>query len=234
MQVTMKIYRYNPDTDTKPHYDTFKLEAEPTDRVLDLLEKIKGYEDGSLTFRRSCAHGVCGSCAMRINGMNRLACKTLIQTLHTNKITVEPLFGLPIMKDMVVDMEPFFDNYRSVMPYFVNDDKPPKKERLQSPEERELIDDTTKCILCGACTTSCPSYWVNDKYLGPAAIVTAHRFIFDSRDQAGAERLKIMADQFGVYRCHTAFNCTTACPREIQVTKAIGEVKKAIATGNID
>ena len=133
MQVTMKIYRYNPDTDTKPHYDTFKLEAEPTDRVLDLLEKIKGYEDGSLTFRRSCAHGVCGSCAMRINGMNRLACKTLIQTLHSKKITIEPLFGLPIMKDMVVDMDPFFENYRSVMPYFVNDDKPPKKERLQSP-----------------------------------------------------------------------------------------------------
>ena len=233
MQVTMKIYRYNPDTDTKPHYDTFKLEAEPTDRVLDLLEKIKGYEDGSLTFRRSCAHGVCGSCAMRINGMNRLACKTLIQTLHSKKITIEPLFGLPIMKDMVVDMDPFFENYRSVMPYFVNDDKPPKKERLQSPEERELIDDTTKCILCGACTTSCPSFWVNDKYVGPAAIVTAHRFIFDSRDQAGDERLKIMADQFGVYRCHTAFNCTTACPREIQVTKAIGEVKKAIATGKI-
>jgi len=233
MQVTMKIFRYDPDKDKKPHYDTFKLEAEPTDRVLDLLEKIKGYEDGSLTFRRSCAHGVCGSCAMRINGMNRLACKTLIQTLHSKTIKVEPLFGLPIMKDLVVDMDPFFENYRSVMPYFVNDDPPPKKERLQSPEQRALIDDTTKCILCGACTTSCPSYWVNDKYVGPAAIVTAHRFIFDSRDKAGAERLKIMADQFGVYRCHTAFNCTTACPREIQVTKAIGEVKKAIATGKI-
>jgi succinate dehydrogenase / fumarate reductase iron-sulfur subunit len=234
MQVTLKVFRYNPEKDKKPHYDTFTLEAEPTDRVLDLLEQAKGYEDGTLTFRRSCAHGVCGSDAMRINGKNRLACKTLIQDLGTDKITVEPILGLPVLKDMIVDMEPFFDHYRSVMPYFINDDPPPAAERYQSPEDRERFDDTTKCILCGACTTSCPSFWANEQYVGPAAIVNAHRFIFDSRDKGAAKRLEILDSQFGVYRCRTIFNCTLACPREIQITKAIGEVKKAIATNSLD
>ncbi len=234
MQVTLKIFRYNPETDKKPHYETYVVEAEPTDRVLDLLEKVKAYHDGSLTFRRSCAHGVCGSCAMRINGMNRLACKTLIKEMGTDKITIEPLLGLPVIKDMIVDMEPFFEHYRSVKPFFINNDPPPKKERLQTPEERARFDDTTKCILCGACTTSCPSFWLDDQYVGPAAIVNAHRFIFDSRDQGAEERLKILAGQFGVFRCHTIFNCTVACPREIQITKAIGEIKKAIATGRLD
>lgn len=233
MLVTLKVFRYNPEKDKKPHYDVFKLEAEPTERVLDLLERVKGLQDGTLTFRRSCAHGVCGSDAMRINGQNRLACKTLVQDVGS-KITVEPLLGLPVIKDMVVDMEPFFENYRSVMPFFVNNDPPPKKERLQSPEARERIDDTTKCILCAACTTSCPSFWANGQYVGPAAIVNAHRFIFDDRDQAARERLEILAGQFGVYRCRTIFNCTVACPREIQITKAIGEVKEAIATGRLD
>jgi succinate dehydrogenase / fumarate reductase iron-sulfur subunit len=234
MQVTLKIFRFNPEKDKKPHYETYTLDAEPTDRVLDLLEHVKGYEDGSLTFRRSCAHGVCGSDAMRINGRNRLACKVLVQDLSTNKITVEPLLGLKVLKDLFVDMEPFFEHYRSVMPYFVNNDPAPVGERLQSIEARERFDDTTKCILCAACTTSCPSFWANEKYVGPAAIVNAHRFIFDSRDQAGAERLQILNSQFGVYRCHTIFNCTEACPRDIEVTKAIGEVKRAIATGQID
>lgn len=234
MQVTLKIFRYNPEKDKKPHYETYQLDAEPTDRVLDLLEYVKGYHDGTLSFRRSCAHGVCGSDAMRINGRNRLACKLLVKDLGTNKITVEPILGLRVIKDLFVDMEPFFEHYRSVMPFLVNNDPPPQKERLQSIEDRERFDDTTKCILCAACTTSCPSFWSNDQYVGPAAMVTAHRFIFDSRDQAGSERLKILNDQFGVYRCHTIFNCTDACPREIQVTKAIGELKRAIATGRID
>jgi len=233
MQVTLKVFRYNPETDKKPHYATYHLEAEPTDRVLDLLEHVKGYIDGTLSFRRSCAHGVCGSDAMRINGRNYLACKVLVKDLG-RKITVAPILGLRVIKDMIVDMEPFFENYRSVLPYFINNDLPPNQERLQSIEERERYDDTTKCILCACCTTSCPSFWANDKYVGPASIVTAHRFIFDSRDQAGAERLQILNDQFGVYRCHTIFNCTEACPRDIQVTQAIGEVKKAIATGKIE
>lgn len=234
MQVTLRIFRFNPETDKKPHYDNFTVDAEPNDRVLDLLEYIKGYRDGTLSFRRSCAHGVCGSDAMRINGVNRLACKVLVHDLGKSKITVEPLLGFRVLKDMIVDFEPFFEHYRSVMPYFVNDDPPPNQERLQSPEQRERFDDTTKCILCAACTTSCPSYWANDNYVGPAAIVNAHRFIFDSRDQAAAERLKILNDQFGVYRCHTIFNCTEACPRDIKVTRAIGEVKKAIASGQVE
>jgi succinate dehydrogenase / fumarate reductase iron-sulfur subunit len=231
MQVTLKIFRYNPETDQKMRYDTFTLDAEPSERV---LERVKGNMDGTLGFRRSCAHGVCGSDAIRINGVNRLACKVLVQDLKSSKVVLEPILGLPIEKDLIVDMEPFFDHYRSVMPYFVNDDPPPQKERLQSPEDRERFDDTTKCILCAACTTSCPSFWVNGDYVGPCAIVNAHRFIFDSRDQAAAERLEILNEQFGVYRCHTIFNCTDACPRDIQVTQAIGEVKKAIAKGSLD
>ncbi len=233
MQVTLKIFRYNPETDKKPHYETYQVEAEPTDRVLDLLEKVKGEQDGTLTFRRSCAHGVCGSDAMRINGMNRLACKVLVKDLGTDHITIEPLLGLPTIKDLVVDMEPFFEHYRSVKPFFINNDPPPQKERLQSPEERERFDDTTKCILCAACTTSCPSFWADNRYIGPAAIVNAHRFIFDSRDQGAAERLEILAQEMGVWRCRTAFSCTEACPREIQITKAIAEVKQAILTGKI-
>ena len=234
MQITLRVFRYNPEKDKKPRYEKYTLEAEPTDRVLDLLEYIKGNFDGTLSFRRSCAHGVCGSDAMRINGMNRLACKVLVKEMHSDKITVEPILGMRVIKDLIVDMEPFFKNYRAVMPYFVNDEPAPPQERLQSPEDRELFDDTTKCILCACCSASCPSFWGNDEYVGPAAIVTAHRFIFDSRDRAAAERLKILNDAFGVYRCHTIFNCTVACPREIQVTKAIGEVKKAIATGKLD
>lgn len=234
MKVTLKVFRYNPETDDKPHYDKFVVDAEPTDRVLDLLEYVKGYQDGTLSFRRSCAHGICGSDAVRINGVNRLACKVLVQTLRSKKITVEPILGLPVIKDLIVDMESFFDHYLSVIPYFVNDEPPPMKERLQSPEQHERFEDTTKCILCACCTTSCPSFWSSEEYIGPAAIVTAHRFIFDSRDRAGAERLRILNDIFGVYRCHTIFNCTDACPREIEVTRAIGEVKKAIAIGKID
>jgi succinate dehydrogenase / fumarate reductase iron-sulfur subunit len=234
MQLTLKIFRFNPETDRKPHYEKYVVEAEPTDRVLDVLEHIKNYHDGTLSFRRSCAHGICGSDAMRINGRNYLACKLLVKDLGTNRFTIEPLLGLRVIKDMIVDMEPFFEHYRSVLPFFINDEQPPEKERLQSPSHRARFDDTTKCILCAACTTSCPSFWSNDQYVGPAAIVNAHRFIFDSRDQAGAERLKILNDQFGVYRCHTIFNCTVACPREIEITKAIGEVKKAMGTGKID
>jgi len=234
MEVKVKVFRFDPEKDKKPHYETYKIESEPTDRVLDMLEFIKGTFDGTLSFRRSCAHGICGSDGMRINGRNYLACKALLKDLHSRSITVEPLMGMRVIKDLIVDMEPFFDNYRKVLPYFINEEPAPPQERLQSPEQRERFDDTTKCILCACCTTSCPSFWANDQYVGPAAIVSAHRFIFDSRDQAGAERLRILNDQFGVYRCHTIFNCTIACPREIEITQAIGEVKRAIATGNLE
>ncbi len=234
MQVTLKVYRFNPEKDKKSHFETYKLEAQPTDRVLDMLEYVKGYYDGTLSFRRSCAHGICGSDAMRINGMNRLACKALLKDLHTNKITVEPILGLRIIKDLIVDMDKFFEHYRSVMPWFINDETPPPQERLQTIEQRERFDDTTKFILCACCTTSCPIFWASDTYVGPQAIVAAHRFIFDSRDRAAADRLRILNDQFGAFRCHTIFNCTEGCPREIEVTQAIGEVKAAIINGQID
>jgi succinate dehydrogenase / fumarate reductase iron-sulfur subunit len=236
MDVVLKIRRFNPETDKQAHYETYRVEADPTDRVLDLLEKVKGYLDGTLSFRRSCAHGICGSDAMRINGRNRLACKVLVKDLNSAEITVEPLLGLPVIKDLIVDMDPFFAHYRSVMPYFVNDDPLPEdgKERRQSPEERERFDDTTKCILCAACTTACPPFWADGEYVGPAAIVNAHRFIFDSRDRAAAERLAILADDKGVWRCRTVFNCTEACPREIKITQAIAEVKRAITTGRLE
>jgi succinate dehydrogenase / fumarate reductase iron-sulfur subunit len=235
MKITLKIFRFNPEVDKKWHYETYTLEADPTDRVLDLLENVKAYQDGTLSFRRSCGHGICGSDAMRINGLNRLACKTLVHDLG-DKITVDPIMGLKVVKDLIVDMEPFFDNYKKVLPYFINDSPLPAdgKERLQSPEQRERYDDTTKCILCACCTTSCPSFWGSDDYLGPAALVTAHRFIFDSRDEAASERLKIIGETNGVARCHTVYNCTMACPRDIQVTMAIGELKRAIMLGKVD
>ncbi|HEX5726869.1 MAG TPA: succinate dehydrogenase iron-sulfur subunit [Longimicrobiaceae bacterium] len=229
-RVTLRIRRFNPETDAEAAFREYVVEADPTDRVLDALNAVKWYQDGSLTYRRSCAHGVCGSDAMRINGVNRLACKVLIRDVG-ERATVEPLLGFRVIKDLVVDMERFFAQYRAVLPYFVNDSRPPERERVQSVEDRERYDDTTKCILCAACTTSCPSFWADEDFVGPAAIVNAHRFIFDSRDEAGAERLDLLNDREGVWRCRTIFNCTEACPREIKITQAIGEVKQAILYG---
>lgn len=228
--VTLKIQRFDPDTDSEPTYREYKVDVEPTDRVLDALNSIKWYQDGSLTYRRSCAHGVCGSDAMRINGANRLACKVLMRDVGST-VTVAPLMGFTVIKDLVVDMEHFFAQYRSVLPYLINETAPPDRERHQSIAQREVYDDTTKCILCAACTTSCPSFWADEGFVGPAAIVNAHRFIFDSRDNGGEERLNLLNDREGVWRCRTIFNCTEACPREIQITRAIGEVKKAILAG---
>ena len=231
MDVTVKILRYNPEVSEESSWESYQVTAEPTDRVLDALHKVKWDLDGSLTFRRSCAHGVCGSDAMRINGKNRLACKTLIKDVNPSKpITVEPIKGLPVLKDLVVDMEPFFAAYRSVMPFLVTNGNEPTRERLQSQKDRDRFDDTTKCILCAACTTSCPVFWNDGQYFGPAAIVNAHRFIFDSRDDGGTQRLEILNDKEGVWRCRTTFNCTEACPRGIEVTKAIQEVKRAMIT----
>jgi succinate dehydrogenase / fumarate reductase iron-sulfur subunit len=233
MEVKLRIFRYNPEVDKRPHYETYTVDGELTDQVLDLLNKVKWEQDGTLSYRRSCAHGICGSDAMRINGVNRLACKVLVRDVGT-KITVEPILGLPVIKDLIVDMEPFFEHYRSVHPYLINDEPAPVQERLQTQEQRARFDDTTKCILCAACTTSCPSFWASGEYVGPAAIVQAHRFIFDSRDHGAGERLKVLNDRMGIWRCHDIYNCTDACPREIEVTKALGEVKVAIATGKVD
>jgi succinate dehydrogenase / fumarate reductase iron-sulfur subunit len=225
--VEVKIRRYNPEVSDEVTWVTYQVESYPTDRVLNLLMKIKGEQDGTLTFRRSCAHGVCGSDAMRINGVNRLACKVLMKDMP-DKLTIEPIKGLPVEKDLVVDMEPFFEAYRAVKPFLITEGNPPTKEWLQSQADRDRFDDTTKCILCAACTTSCPVFWTDGSYFGPAAIVNAHRFIFDSRDQGAEERLEILNDREGVWRCRTTFNCTEACPRGIQVTKAIQEVKQAL------
>jgi len=230
-KVTLIIRRFDPENDTEPKWVDFDVEMFGTDRVLDALHKIKWEQDGSLTFRRSCAHGVCGSDAMRINGRNRLACKTLIKDLDISKpIYVEPIKGLPVEKDLIVDMTPFYQAYMDINPFLVATDKP-KKERLQSPEDRARYDDTTKCILCAACTSACPVFWTDGQYFGPAAIVNAHRFIFDSRDENTELRLDILNDKEGVWRCRTTFNCTEACPRGIEVTKAIAEVKQAILRG---
>ncbi len=227
MEVTLRIKRYNPEQDPKPVYKEYVVNVEPTDRLLDALNQIKWDQDGSLTYRRSCAHGVCGSDAMRVNGRNRLACTLLMKDLG-KKVTIEPLMGYEVVKDLVVDMEKFFDAYKSIKPYLIAEDAPSSGERLQSPEDRHRFDDTTKCILCAACTTSCPITWTNKDFVGPAAIVNAHRFIFDSRDQGAGERLRILNQQSGVWRCRTVFNCTDACPRGIEVTNAIEEVKRAL------
>ena len=231
--VTVKIHRFNPEINDEPVWESFDVPALPTDRVLNLLHYVKWYIDGTLSFRRSCAHGVCGSDAMRINGVNRLSCKVLVRDLlakgnkHTT-ITIEPIKGLKVLKDLIVDMEPFFEAYRAVKPYLITYGNEPTKERIQSQADRARFDDTTKCILCACCTTSCPVYWSEGTYFGPASFVNAHRFIFDSRDEGAEERLDILNDVEGVWRCRTTFNCTEACPRGIQVTKAIQEVKRAL------
>lgn len=244
MEVILRIRRFNPEKDKKPYWGTYTLkDCGPTNRVLELLHRVKWEQDGTLTLRRSCAQGICGSDAMRINGQNRLACKVLLTEygdVETVKIQVEPILGLAVIKDLVVDMEPFFAHYRAIMPYMVNNSAAPVDanghmvERHQTIAERERFDDTTKCIMCACCTTSCPSFWANGQYVGPASIVQAHRFLFDSRDQASKERLEILGDPDGVWRCRTIYNCTPACPRGIEVTRAIGEVKLAIRRGSRD
>lgn len=232
MEVTLRIKRFNPEQDEKPHFEEYQVDVEGTDRVLDALNQVKWIHDGTLTYRRSCAHGICGSDAMRINGRNRLACKILMKDLG-KRITIEPLIGFKIEKDLLVDMEPFFDSYKAIKPYLIADDAPSAGERRQSPEERARFDDTTKCILCASCTTACPVTWTSDDFLGPAAIVNAHRFIFDSRDSGALDRLRILNSQSGVWRCRTIFNCTDACPRDIKVTDAIEQVKRALMAEQI-
>jgi len=227
MKITLKIQKFDPKKDKAPYTKTYQVEVDPMDRVLDALHKAKWEQDGTLTFRRSCGHGVCGSDAMIINGRNALACKVLVKDCGS-KITLAPMKSYKVVKDLAVDMKDFFKKFKSVKPYLINEEAPPPKERLQTPKERARFDDTTKCILCGACTTSCPSFWANPNYVGPAAIVAAHRFIFDSRDQGSKERLEIMNEEDGVWRCRTVFNCVEACPRDIEITKAIGEVKQKL------
>jgi len=230
VQVQYKLKRFNSEADAKPHWEDYSVEIEPDDSVLDGLDQIKWFHDGTLTMRRACAHGICGSDAMLINGRNRLACKMLVRdALREGKvITIEPMRGFPVIKDLVVDMEGFFAKFKNVKPYLINDEPAPEKERLQSQKEQARFEDTTKCILCAACTTSCPTFWADKNYVGPAAIVQAHRFIFDSRDQGAPERIEILSDNGGVFTCRSIFNCVQACPRGIDITRAIYEVRQAI------
>ncbi len=233
MRLTFRIRRYNPERDARSYLQDSAVDLEPDQRVLDGLNAIKWHQDGTLTYRRSCGHGVCGSDTMRINGRNRLACKVPVSTLKSTTVLIEPMLGYPVIKDLAVDLDPFFAAWRSVQPYLQPAMPEPERERLQSPDERARYDDTTKCILCAACTTACPPFWSNPAFVGPAAIVNAHRFIFDSRDDAAEERLELLNGREGVWRCRTVFNCTEACPRGIQVTEAIEEVKRTLAVRRI-
>jgi len=229
MQLELRILRFDPERDQKAHEESYRVEADPMDRVLDLLHRVKYEQDGTLTFRRSCAHGVCGSDAMLINGRNRLACKIRVNQLSARRISVAPLPGLPVMKDLVVDMEAFFTKFRSVKPYLQADTPEPELERRQSPADRAVFDDTTKCILCACCSTSCPSFWWNpDKFVGPAGLLQAYRFIADSRDTAANQRLDDLEDPYRLFRCHTIMNCTDVCPKDLNPARAIAEIKKML------
>jgi succinate dehydrogenase / fumarate reductase iron-sulfur subunit len=232
VKVTLKIQRYNPETDETPHFREYPLEVEPTDRVLDALMHVKNFVDGSLAMRRSCAHGVCGSDAMIIDGQERLACKTLFKDLVEGEgatVTVEPLKHLPLLRDLMVEQSEFFARYRKVKPFFVNDQPVAEKERVQSIEERARFDDPTKCILCAACYSACPILdGKNLQFIGPAAIVQAARFVFDSRDRGFEQRLAVLDHPNGVWACENHFQCTRVCPREIKVTKNINLTKRKI------
>ena len=219
------IYRFDPDQDDKPYMRDYDIELGPTDKMLlDALEKIKSIDD-SLSLRRSCREGVCGSDAMNINGRNGLACITPIASLK-EPIEIRPLPGLPVIRDLIVDMTQFFKQYHSVKPYLVNNDPPPETERLQTPVERAALDGVYECILCACCSTSCPSFWWNpDKFVGPAGLLQSYRFLADSRDQATAERLDNLEDPYRLFRCHSIMNCVASCPKDLNPTNAIGKIK---------
>jgi succinate dehydrogenase / fumarate reductase iron-sulfur subunit len=220
-----QIYRFNPDVDSKPHMQFYDVAMEPTDRMLlDALVRIK-IEDDTFSFRRSCREGVCGSDAMNINGKNGLACITKLADLR-EPVEIRPLPGLPVIRDLIVDMSQFFKQYHSIKPYVVNDTPPPETERLQSPEDREELNGLYECILCACCSTSCPSFWWNpDKFVGPAGLLQAYRFIADTRDEAVNERLDNLEDPYRLFRCHSIMNCVDVCPKNLNPTKAIGKIK---------
>ena len=231
MQITIKIQRYNPDTDDAPHYQEYSVEIDPNARLLDALMDIKRFQDGSLGFRKSCAHGVCGSDAMRINGQDGLACKTLVKDVVDNDgdtVVVEPLRHLPGQRDLIVDQSEFFAKYKAIKPYLINDEEVVEKERIQSPEERLVFDDSTNCILCASCYSACPVPEEHPSFIGPAAIAQAFRFLADSRDKGSEERLPVLDAEDGVWPCQNHFKCTQACPRSILITKRINQTKRMI------
>ena len=227
--VQFEIYRYDPDKDSKPYMQKLQVTLQPSDRMLlDALIRIKSEVDDSLSLRRSCREGVCGSDAMNINGKNGLACVTNLRDLK-EPIVLRPLPGLPVIRDLIVDMSQFFKQYESIKPYLINDTPPPEKERLQLPSEREELDGLYECILCACCSTACPSFWWNpDKFVGPAGLLQAYRFIADSRDQATNERLDNLNDPYRLFRCHTIMNCVDVCPKNLNPTLAIGKIKELL------
>ena len=219
------IYRYDPDKDSAPRMQDYDVALEPTDRMLlDALTRIKSVDD-SVSYRRSCREGICGSDAMNINGKNGLACITKLADLP-EKVTLRPLPGLPVIRDLVVDMTQFFKQYHSIKPYLINDEPAPERERLQSPEDREELNGLYECILCACCSTACPSFWWNpDKFVGPAGLLQAYRFIADTRDLATSERLDNLEDPYRLFRCHSIMNCVDVCPKNLNPTRAIGKIK---------
>lgn len=223
--VNVKVLRYNPEKDDKPYWKTYNLDVDDDSTILDVLNEIHWQHDGSLAYRRSCRSAICGSCAMKVNGQNVLACETPMHQFKGNKLKIEPLPGFKILKDLVVDMDDFFDKLERIKPYLILKKPVPDKEFLQSPEEFEEIRESATCILCGACSSSCPSLWGNENYLGPAALLKAYRFIFDSRDDGEDERLNIVNDRNGIWRCHTIFNCMEACPKSIKITEYLSRLK---------
>ena len=222
------IYRFNPDVDNKPRMQAFELSSDALDKemmLLDALLMLKA-QDESLSFRRSCGEGVCGSDGMNVNGRNMLACITPLYSLKS-PIEIRPMPGLPVKRDLIVDMGQFYKQYRAVRPYLINKDPEPEVERRQSPEDRDKLDGLYECILCGCCSTSCPSFWWNpDKFLGPAALLQSWRFLADSRDQATDERLASLEGPFKLFRCHTIMNCVEVCPKGLSPTRAIGRIKE--------
>ncbi len=231
MKITLRVKRYNPETDDRPYDQEYTLDADPNARLLDALMHIKRFLDGTLGFRKSCAHGVCGSDAMRINGKDGLACKTLIKEVAQKEgdtITVEPLRYLPVQRDLIVDQKDFFDKYKAIKPFLINTEPVAERERIQSQEERMRFDDTTNCILCGACYSACPIPGKLPAFIGPAAIAQAFRFLADSRDRGFENRLPALDRPEGVWACENHFECTKCCPRSILITKRINQTKKMI------
>jgi len=227
--VNLSIYRYNPETDEKPRMQDYVIELglNRDPMLLTLLERLKAEQDPTLTFRRSCREGVCGSDAMNINGSNGLACVTSLSTLKTHQLVIRPLPGFPVVRDLVVDMTQFYQQYERIEPYLQNNTDAPARERLQSPEERAKLDGLYECILCACCTSSCPSFWWNpEKFVGPAGLLQARRFLADSRDTETAHRLSKLQDPFSVFRCRTIMNCASVCPKGLNPTHAIGEIRK--------
>lgn len=226
----VEVYRYNPETDAKPYMKTYELDTKGKDlMVLDVLEMLKE-QDSSISFRRSCREGVCGSDGMNINGKNGLACiKPLSECVKKNKLILRPLPGLPVIRDLVVDLAQFYAQYRKIEPFLQNDTPAPAIERLQSPEDREKLDGLYECILCACCSTSCPSFWWNpDKFIGPAGLLQAYRFLADTRDTATEERLAGLDDPFSVFRCHGIQSCVDVCPKGLNPTKAIGHIRNML------